>query len=124
MNKCPKCGSNAWDHANVGLIGAVICTNCGEIYMLKDKTKMTEEEFENKFDNGDLDCAFCDFICERYDAWDKHKMLSYWEDPDAYQEFKDSMVTVTSATSVVEKQQYSLGPNPLDKFPSMWRTPK
>ena len=112
---CPKCNSNDWDHANVGLIGAVICTACGEIYMLKDKTTMTEEDFDTKFDNGDLDCAFCDFICERYDAWDKHKMLSYWEDPDAYQEFKDSLVDI-----VVEKQQYSLGDNPLGSFPTIW----
>jgi hypothetical protein len=80
---------------------------------------MTEQEFEDKFDRGDLDCDFAMWISEHYDAWSKAKMLSYWEDPDAYQEFKDSMVT-----TVVKKQQYSLGPNPLDKFPSMWGTPK
>jgi len=76
---------------------------------------MTELEFEDQFDKGNLDCEFAEWISEHYDAWSKAKMLSYWEDPDAYQEFKDSMVT-----AVVEKQQYSLGPNPLDKFPSMW----
>jgi hypothetical protein len=76
---------------------------------------MTESEFEAKFDMGELDCEFAMWISEHYDAWSKAKMLSYWEDPDAYQEFKDSMVT-----SVVEKQQYSLGPNPLDKFPTIW----
>lgn len=80
---------------------------------------MTEEEFEGKFDSGDLDCEFSMFISERYDAWDKHKMLSYWEDPDTYQEFKDSLVDI-----VVEKPQYLLGDNPLNKFPSMWSTPK
>jgi hypothetical protein len=79
---------------------------------------MTEQEFEDKFDRGDLDCDFAMWISEHYDAWSKAKMLSYWEDPDAYQEFKDSMVT-----TVVKKQQYSLGPNPLDKFPSMWGIP-
>jgi len=78
---------------------------------------MTEQEFEDQFDRGNLDCEFAMWISEHYDAWSKAKMLSYWEDPDAYQEFKDSMVTV------VNKQQYSLGPNPLDKFPSMWGTP-
>lgn len=36
MNKCPKCGSNDWDYANVGLIGAIVCTDCGEIYMMED----------------------------------------------------------------------------------------
>ena len=40
MNKCPKCGSNDWDHANVGLIGAIVCTNCGEIYMMKEELTM------------------------------------------------------------------------------------
>jgi hypothetical protein len=78
---------------------------------------MTEQEFEDQFDRGNLDCAYCDFICDRYDAMNKEHMLRLWEDDDVYQEFKDSMVTV------VNKQQYSLGPNPLDKFPSMWGTP-
>lgn len=40
---CPKCGCIDWDHANVGLIGAVICTDCGEIYMMEDKT-MTNDQ--------------------------------------------------------------------------------
>jgi hypothetical protein len=114
---CPECGSDDWDWANVGIEGAILCVNCGNIYnSIKDKT-MNESEFEDKFDNGYLDCDFAMFISERYDAWAKHQMLSYWEDPDAYQEFKDSMVTV------VNKQQYSLGPNPLDKFPSIWSKP-
>ena len=84
---------------------------------------MTESEFEQRFNSGDLDCDFAMFISERYDAWSKPKMLSYWEDPDAYQEFKDSLVTVTNVT------QYSLGPepfgvNPLDRFPTIWSTNK
>lgn len=42
---CPKCGCVEWDHANVGLIGAIVCTNCGEIYMMKDdKTTMTNDQ--------------------------------------------------------------------------------
>jgi len=80
---------------------------------------MTESEFEDLFDRGQLDCEFAMWISEHYDAWSKAKMLSYWDDPDAYYEFKDSMVT-----SVVKKQQYSLGPNPLDKFPTIWSTSK
>jgi len=112
---CPECGSDDWDWANVGLPDAILCVNCGHIYnSVKGELTMTESEFETKFDNGDLDCAFCDFICERYDAWDKHKMLSYWEDPDAYQEFKDSLVKDEN------KPEYSLGDNPLDKFPTIW----
>ena len=77
---------------------------------------MTESEFEEKFDRGELDFDFAMFISKRYDAWPKTKMLSYWEGNDAYEEFKDSLVDVV----VVEKQQYSLGPNPLDNFPSIW----
>jgi hypothetical protein len=76
---------------------------------------MTEAEFEDRFDRGDLDCEFALWISEHYDAWDKHKMLSYWEDPDAYLEFKDSLVDVVN-----KQQQYSLGPNPLDNFPTVW----
>jgi len=116
--KCNKCGSIEWDWANIGIEGAILCVNCGHIYnSIKGESTMSEEEFETKFDNGDLDCAFCDFICERYDAWDKHKMLSYWEDTDAYQEFKDSLVKPT------EQPKYSLGLNPLNKFPTIWSKP-
>lgn len=114
---CPECGSDEWDYANVGLPKALVCLNCGCLY--GDQKKMTELEFECKFENGDLDCDFAMFISEHYDAWAKHQMMSYWEDPDAYQEFKDSLVTVVN-----KQYPYSLGPNPLDKFPSMWGTPK
>lgn len=76
---------------------------------------MTELEFEAKFDRGDLDCDFAMFISERYDAWAKHQMLSYWEDPDAYQEFKDSMVTSTAL-----QDAYFDGKHPLEAFPSIF----
>lgn len=116
---CPKCHSNDWDHANVGLIGAIVCTDCGELYMMKDKTTMkmtmSESEFEAKFDNGDFDCEFAMFISERYDAWSKAKMLSYWEDPDAYQEFKD-----TKVTSTLLQDTYFGGVGPLAAFPSIF----
>jgi hypothetical protein len=77
---------------------------------------MTESEFEHQFDNGQLDCEYAIFISEHYDAWNKGAMLSYWDNPDAYDEFKARMLY----KPVAKKQQYSLGPNPLDKFPSMW----
>jgi hypothetical protein len=112
---CSNCGSTNWDHANVGLPNALVCLDCGNIYGTKEK-KMTEEEFETKFDNGDLDSAYADFICDRYDAWNKEHMLRLWDDEGVYTDFKESMVT----DIVVNKQQYSLGPNPLDKFPSIW----
>ena len=115
MNKCPKCWSNAWDHANVGLIGAVICTDCGEIYMMKDKTTMTESELEDLFDKGELDSQFADFICNRYDAWNKEHMLRLWEDEGVYADFKDSMVT-----STLLQDTYFGGKHPLEGFPSIF----
>lgn len=113
---CPKCGSNDWDHANVGLIGAIVCTNCGEIYMMEDKTTMTVEEFEAKFDNGDFDCEFAMWISETYDAWGKHQMLALWEDPDVYAAFMETKVT---APSTMLQDTYFGGVNPLDSFPSI-----
>jgi hypothetical protein len=74
---------------------------------------MTESEFEAKFDNGELDAEFAMFISERYDAWTKGAMMSYWEDPEAYTEFKDYMVDTIPAQSL-------LGSNPLDLFPTIW----
>lgn len=32
---CPKCTSNDWDHANVGLPNAIQCTNCGHVYQME-----------------------------------------------------------------------------------------
>jgi len=75
---------------------------------------MTESEFEDQFDRGELDCEFAMWISEHYDAWSKCKMLSYWEDPDAYQEFKDSMVT-----STMLQDSYFEGKNPLEGFPTI-----
>ena len=80
---------------------------------------MTESEFESKFERGELDAEFAMFISERYDAWDKHKMLSYWEDPDAYQEFKDEMVTYDGPSPML-KDAYFDGKDPLEAFPSIF----
>jgi hypothetical protein len=35
---CPKCSSEAWDWANIGFSEAKQCTDCGEIYMMKEET--------------------------------------------------------------------------------------
>jgi hypothetical protein len=40
MRRCPVCQSPDWDYANVGLIGAIVCTDCGELYMMKDEITM------------------------------------------------------------------------------------
>ena len=118
MNHCPECNSESWDHANVGLIGAIVCTNCGEIYMMKEQeTKtMTESEFENLFDRGEFDCEFAQWISETYDAWGKHQMLALWEDPDVYVAFMETKVT---APNTLLQDTYFDGVNPLDSFPSI-----
>ena len=81
MNKCPKCTSNDWDHANVGLIGAIICTNCGEIYMIKDDTKPKEwveitkvqiDECLKHSDNYDFAWAI-EHICRLNNGYPPHE---------------------------------------------------
>lgn len=76
---------------------------------------MTESEFETKFDNGDLDSQFADFICERYDAWNKEKMLRLWQDADVCEAFKETMVT-----SALLQDTYFGGKHPLEAFPSIF----
>jgi hypothetical protein len=76
---------------------------------------MTEAKFLYLFERGQLDCEFAMFISERYDAWSKVKMLSYWEDHDAYDDFKDHMVT-----STLLQDTYFGGIDPLAAFPSIF----
>ena len=49
--KCPKCGSNAWDWANIGFSEAKQCTDCGEIYMMKEKQTMTMKNDQTIIDD-------------------------------------------------------------------------
>lgn len=37
---CPKCGSDAWDWANIGFTDAKQCTVCGHVYMMEGKLTM------------------------------------------------------------------------------------
>jgi hypothetical protein len=76
---------------------------------------MTEQEFEDKFDRGELDGAYCDFICDRYDAINKEHMLRLWEDDDVFAHFKDTMVT-----STMLQDAYFGGIDPLVAFPSIF----
>ena len=75
---------------------------------------MTELEFEDQFDRGNLDCAYCDFICDRYDAMNKEHMLRLWEDDGVFADFKDSMVT-----STLLQDAFFDGKHPLEGFPSL-----
>jgi hypothetical protein len=49
VHTCPKCGSNHWDYANVGLPDALQCTDCGcvypEVLSLFPKLIKTEESW-------------------------------------------------------------------------------
>lgn len=42
MNKCPKCGSDDWDWANIGFGNALVCTDCGHIYNGSSKPRALE----------------------------------------------------------------------------------
>ena len=76
---------------------------------------MTEQEFEDKFDRGELDADYCDFICDRYDAINKEHMLRLWEDDGVFANFKDTMVT-----STLLQDTYFDGKHPLAAFPSIF----
>ena len=76
---------------------------------------MTESEFEDQFDRGNLDAQFADFICDRYDAMNKEHMLRLWEDEGAFADFKDHMVT-----STLLQNTYFGGVDPLASFPSIF----
>jgi len=76
---------------------------------------MTELQFEDQFDKGNLDAQFADFICDRYDAWNKEHMLRLWEDEGVFADFKDHMVT-----STLLQDTYFGGIDPLAAFPSIF----
>jgi len=115
-HKCYKCGSDDWDWANIGFSDAILCVNCGHIYnSVKGKETMTESEFNDLFDRGELDSQFADFICNRYDAINEEHMLRLWEDEGVYADFKDSMVT-----STLLQDTYFDGKHPLEAFPSIF----
>jgi hypothetical protein len=82
--------------------------------MTRENDKMPEAKFIYLFERGRLDAEFAMFISERFDAWSKAKMLSYWDDPDAYDEFKETLVT-----STMLQDAYFEGKNPLESFPSL-----
>lgn len=71
--KCPKCGSNDWDWANIGFSEAKQCLDCGEIYMMKDEKTMTmpyeeQQAFIEAYDSNVSMCTKdeCTRIVEGY----------------------------------------------------------
>ena len=79
---------------------------------------MTEQEFEQLFDRGELDCEFAMWISEKYDAWAKHQMLALWEDPEVYTAFMETKVTIEPSKAL--QDAYFGGVNPLGSFPTLW----
>ena len=119
MNKCPKCNSNDWDHANVGLIGAIVCTNCGEIYMLEEqKTTMktynvyVEDTNGNYMDDYTLEAENEDHA---YDlAYERHNYAPVTVYID------DEKPSMDGSSSTMLQDTYFEGKNPLEYFPSIF----
>lgn len=54
---------------------------------------MTVQEFEVRFDRGEFDAEYFDFVANRCDAWTEGKLMSIIENGDVYEEFKDAMMS-------------------------------
>jgi len=66
------------------------------------KTQMTEQEFEDAWDNDELYSAYADFIMENAKPWERaigngDMLISAMEDAYLYDEFKNSLVVDRSA---------------------------
>lgn len=98
----------------MGLPNALQCTDCGYIYGKGKQTMKTfnvyvEDTNGNYLDDYTLEAENEDHA---YDlAYERHN-------------YKPLTIYVDEDTDVANKQQYSLGDNPLDKFPSIWSTSK
>jgi hypothetical protein len=108
--KCPKCGSDAWDWANIGFSEAKQCTDCGEIYMMiKDKKPMKTydvyvEDFNgNFFDEYTIEAESID------KAYDKAYERLNWA----------AMEVHIEESSTALQDAFFDGKNPLDSFPSI-----
>ncbi len=77
---------------------------------------MTESEFETKFDNWDLDCEFAEFLFDKYDASNGHKLETSWLLKGHRVTLKLMMVT---EPSTLLQDAYFEGKNPLDSFPKI-----
>lgn len=42
-NRCPKCNSPEWDYANIGFGNALVCTDCGHIFVPRLEREQREE---------------------------------------------------------------------------------
>ena len=131
--KCPKCTSNEWDHANVGIPDAILCTNCGNIY-----GKQTMKNLTVLYGSIIFDEEHGDAIIKRIEGLEhieagsiddcqeiaEHNSRFYGGDYIIPSIFEGDIKIDIEDKGVVKTQQYSLGDNPLDKFPTIWSTSK
>ena len=55
---------------------------------------MTSKEFDDQFDRGVFDAEYWEYVAEHFDAWSKEKIERIIESGDAYEDFKETKVTV------------------------------
>lgn len=114
MNKCPKCGSDDWDHANVGLPIALVCLNCGNIYGEPKKMKQLKEyEVYIEDFNGSLYDQYIVEAESENEAYDIAYESIGWKAMEVH-------VTEVKEPSKALQDTYFGGSNPLDKFPTVW----
>lgn len=63
MSNCPKCNSEAWENANIGVEYAVQCTDCGYVYPITPK-KPWKEITKGQIDYATREADNYDFAWE------------------------------------------------------------
>jgi len=127
---CPQCNSNDWDYANVGVPKAILCTNCGYIYGkgTKNMKNLTVLYGSIIFDeDGDAIIKRIEGL-EHIEAGSiddcleiaEHNSRFYGGDYIIPSVFEGDIKFDIEDKGVVRNRHYSLGDNPLDKFPSIW----
>ena len=109
---CPKCSSNDWDYANVGCPDAIVCTNCGEIYMMKDETTMKTYNVYVEDTNGNY---MDDYTLEAESESHAYDL--------AYERYNYKPLTIyidLEEPSTMLQDAYFEGKHPLETFPSIF----
>jgi len=108
---CPKCGSDAWDWANIGFTDAKQCTDCGEIYSSGEKIMKTYNVYVEDTNGNYMDDYTLEANSEShaYDlAYERHnyKPLTIYVDLEEH--------------STMLQDTYFDGKHPLESFPSIF----
>lgn len=117
--KCPKCNSPNWDYANVGVLNAILCTDCGHIYngAYNGKGEQEMKEFNVYIEdfNGNLHDEYT-IEAETLDqAYDKAYENIGWK---AMEVHIDEITEEKPSTLL--QDVYFGGKNPLESFPTLW----